>query len=130
METIIRDDEQDGASTTVDTDTVHQQRRSQTDETADPDRLLTILQDDDCRQLLAATATKSLTATELARKCDIPSSTVYRKIEQLLNQDLLEESMRIVTDGYHTKEYSLAIKEIKISIVDREGLEFDVSTVK
>lgn len=130
METIIRDHEQDGASTTGDTDTVQKQIRSQADESADPDRLLTILQDNDCRQLLAATATESLTATELANCCDIPSSTVYRKIEQLLNQDLLEESVRIVTEGYHTKEYGLAIKEIEISIVDREGLEFDVSTVK
>jgi len=130
METIIRDHEQKGASTAGDTERVQRQIRSQADETADPDPLLAILQDDDCRQLLAATATKSLTATELAKGCDIPSSTVYRKIERLLDQDLLEESVRIVTDGYHTKEYSLAIKEIEISVVDREGLEFVVSTVK
>lgn len=123
MKAIHRDREQDGAKTTD-----RQQSRSQGDNTADPDRLLTILQDDDCRELLAATARESLTATELARACDIPSSTVYRKIDQLLDQDLLEESMRIRTNGYHTKEYRLAVKEIRVSLVDRGGLEFDVST--
>lgn len=130
METVTRDNEQNGASTTVETDTVRQERRSQPDVATDPDRLLGVLGDDGCRQLLAATAIDSLTATELASACEIPSSTVYRKIEQLLEQGLLEESIRVVTDGYHTKEYSMAVEEIRISIVDREGIEFDVSTVE
>lgn len=130
METVTQDDDRDGASADIDSDAVGQQRGSRPDTTVDLDRMLRALQDDDCRQLLEATATDSLTATELARECDIPSSTVYRKLERLSDLDLLRESIRIGTDGDHTTEYELAVEAVTISIVNQDGLEFAVSTVQ
>lgn len=95
----------------------------------DLDAVLTALHDEDCRQLLEATFDDALTARELGERCDIPTSTVYRKLELLDTLGLLEASMRICENGDHAKEYAQTLEEITICIDDREGLNVEMSTV-
>lgn len=82
------------------------------------EELLTALDDADCRAVLEATGEEALTAAELGERCDIPSSTVYRKVEQLTETGLLEEQLRVRRSGKHTREYRRRVDELSVSIGD------------
>lgn len=84
--------------------------------------LLGALEDADCRALLEATGEEALSASELGERCDIPSSTVYRKVEQLTEAGLLEEQLRVSRSGKHTREYRRRVDQISLSI-DAGGTE-------
>jgi len=51
--------------------------------------LLTVLDDPDCRAVLEVTGEKPLSAGDIIERCDIPSSTAYRKIDRLIEAGLL-----------------------------------------
>lgn len=82
----------------------------------DTDAALEALDDPDCRELLEATADEALTAGELVEACDVPRSTTYRKVEQLVEAGLLEEAVRISPDGKHASEYRRAVEDVVVSI--------------
>ncbi|MFB6097478.1 MAG: ArsR family transcriptional regulator [Haloferacaceae archaeon] len=94
----------------------------ETDDPPELDGVLAALHDEDCRQLLEATAGESLTASELVERCTIPSSTLYRKLEFLTDIDVLEASVRVDASGDHAREYTLTVEEITLRFSDREGL--------
>ncbi|MFB6220471.1 MAG: helix-turn-helix domain-containing protein [Halolamina sp.] len=87
--------------------------------------LLAVLDDEDCRAVLKATGDEPLSAGELADVCDIPSSTVYRKVERLVDAGLLQEGVRIRASGKHTSEYSRCVERVALSI-DDAGTELQV----
>jgi DNA-binding transcriptional ArsR family regulator len=88
----------------------------------DVEELLTALEDADCRAVLEATGEEALSAAELGDCCDIPSSTVYRKVEQLTEAGLLEEQLRVRRSGKHTREYRRAVDQLSLTI-GSEGTE-------
>lgn len=96
----------------------------------DPDTrtVLAALEDGDCRTILEATADEALTASELASRCEIPSSTVYRKLELLTDAGLLEERIRIQMGGKHASEYCRRFEEITIPVADPSGISIDAAT--
>lgn len=55
-----------------------------------------------------------MTAAELATTCDIPQSTLYRKLELLSETTLLEESTVIRQDGHHASRYAIDFTEIRL----------------
>lgn len=75
-------------------------------EQIDTDAALTALNDERCRRILSETEGKALTAQEISQVCDLPSSTTYRKIDLLTDASLLEERMRLRSDGNHVSEYT------------------------
>ncbi len=93
----------------------------------DSETVLTALEDADCRTLLEATADEALTAQELADRCTVPRSTTYRKVELLSEAGLLEERIRIRTDGKHATEYRRAFEDVTISLGDSGGIEVGIS---
>ncbi|AGB36837.1 winged helix-turn-helix domain-containing protein [Natronococcus occultus] len=98
-----------------------------TETNADTGTVLAALEDGDCRAILEATADEALTAAELASRCEIPSSTVYRKLELLTDAGLLEERIRIQMGGKHASEYCQCFDEISISVSDIDGVSIDAS---
>lgn len=96
-----------------------------TETDADTRTVLAALEDGDCRTILEATADEALTAAELATRCEIPSSTVYRKLELLTDAGLLEERIRIQMGGKHASEYCQCFDEIAISVTDADGVSID-----
>ncbi|WP_336325283.1 helix-turn-helix domain-containing protein [Halovenus sp. HT40] len=88
--------------------------------------LMGALEDADCRAILEATSNEALAATELCDACDLSSSTAYRKVDQLTEAGLLEESIRLSQSGAHTSEYSLAISDLEIDL--QGGLELTVTS--
>jgi len=89
----------------------------------DSETALTALNDPDCRELLAATAEEARTAGELIEACSIPRSTAYRKVDLLTDAGLLEEGVRLSTDGKHASEYRRAVEEITVSLSSSDGVE-------
>ncbi|MFB6283357.1 MAG: ArsR/SmtB family transcription factor [Halobacteria archaeon] len=75
----------------------------------------------DCRKILEL-ASEYVTANELSEESGIPRSTIYRKIEMLVDSDLLEESIKLRSDGRHTKTYRRRITSIKVGLTDN-GIE-------
>lgn len=88
--------------------------------------VLDALDDTDCRAILEATRGDSKTASEIADECDLPSSTAYRKIDQLDDADLLTEQLRIRRSGKHVSEYACAVDDVTLS-VGESGVELAVS---
>ncbi|MXR51406.1 helix-turn-helix domain-containing protein [Halovenus sp. WSH3] len=92
----------------------------QTEQTIDDETeistLMGALEDSDCRAILEAASDRALSASELCEICDLPSSTAYRKVDQLTEAGLLEESVRLCTNGSHTSEYSLAVADLEIDL--------------
>lgn len=87
--------------------------------------LLAVLDDQDCRAVLEATGEEPLTAKEVANRCDLSSSTTYRKIDRLVDAGLLTESIRISGTGKHASEYSRSVDRVELSIGDT-GTELQV----
>jgi|SRR6056297_343934 len=83
------------------------------------------LDDPDCREIISA-LDEPLTAAELQDRCEIPQSTLYRKLEQLTDATLLEESTEIRRDGHHANKYVIAFEEVRISIGADHTLDVDI----
>lgn len=80
--------------------------------------LLDALDDADCRAVLEVTGEEPLSAKDIVDRCDIPSSTAYRKIDRLVEVGLLREGIRIRSSGKHASEYSRSIDHLELSIDD------------
>ncbi|ESP90171.1 winged helix-turn-helix domain-containing protein [Candidatus Halobonum tyrrellensis] len=85
--------------------------------------VLEALDDADCRAILRET-TEPMTANELSDTCDIPTSTLYRKLELLSEAALVRERVAINPGGGRTTRYVRDFDDVTISMDDGE---FDVA---
>lgn len=85
------------------------------------------LEDADCRAIMDATSEETLSAAELSEECDLPLSTTYRKIDKLVDADLLEERIRIRKSGKHTSEYVLGVDDLVVSVESSGGMTLRVT---
>ncbi|WP_254811020.1 winged helix-turn-helix domain-containing protein [Natronosalvus amylolyticus] len=93
------------------------------------DAILTALNDDDCRTILqtVSDSDERLSAAELSDRCDVPLSTMYRKLEMLTDAALLEERLRIKRSGKHTSEYGQRIADVRVSVDSGAGIELELA---
>lgn len=71
------------------------------------------LNDEDCRRIIEALE-EPRTASELQERCDIPRSTLYRKLDRLREATLIEEQPEIRADGSHASQYILDFTAVTI----------------
>ena len=83
--------------------------------------LLRAIEDPDCRTILEATGERPLSANELRERYDLPSSTVYRKLERLTDLGLVEERIRVHRTGRHVSEYRRCVGDVRFSVVEGEA---------
>ena len=93
--------------------------------TSDDDRRLDVLGDECARTILVATSDSPRTAKELTTLTDSSSATVYRRINELLSQDLITDCIRFETDGTHATAYEATVDSVNVEITP-DGI--DVST--
>lgn len=86
--------------------------------------VLDALDDAGCRAILRETA-ELMTANELVDACDIPKSTLYRKLELLSQASLVREQDTINPGGGRTTKYERDFADVTISI--DEGGDFSVT---
>lgn len=82
------------------------------------DELLELLGQRRVRQVLAATSREPMSAKELSDECDVALSTVYRRVEEMVDNDLLVERTRIEPDGSHHSVFAANVDHLDVDIDD------------
>ncbi|ELZ98008.1 ArsR family transcriptional regulator [Haloferax mucosum ATCC BAA-1512] len=88
--------------------------------------ILDILSDEYARDILAATSVKPMSAQQLANRCEMSKPTVYRRVEQLQEHDLIEEQTKVQTSGNHYKVYAATLSGFSLEL-DEGRFEVSVS---
>ncbi|MFP8957105.1 helix-turn-helix domain-containing protein [Natrialbaceae archaeon A-CW3] len=81
-----------------------------------PATQLNVLGDECARTILIAASEGPRTAKELTEKADCSSATVYRRINNLLESELLAECIRFEKNGSHTTAYEATIDHLRVEI--------------
>lgn len=79
--------------------------------------ILAILDDDYARAILEATRRKQMSAKELSEERDMSISTVSRRVNTLLEYDLLIERTHIDPDGHHYSKYEAQLDRVDIQLL-------------
>jgi predicted DNA-binding ArsR family transcriptional regulator len=82
---------------------------------AEAARLFDALDSDACRTVVRALEDGPMTAKELQAAGDIPLSTVYRCVNELVDTPLVEETTRMSEGGHHASEYSRPVETMVVS---------------
>lgn len=82
-----------------------------------------LLADDAARAILEATATEARSAEELAEHCGVSTPTIYRRLEELREADLVDERTEPDADGHHYTVYRATLDTAVVELTE-EG--FDV----
>ncbi|AGN00837.1 transcription regulator [Salinarchaeum sp. Harcht-Bsk1] len=86
-----------------------------TDGTSD---LLDLLGEARNREILAATSRETLSAKELSEECDVALSTIYRRVDEMVEHDLLVERTRIESDGSHHSVFDANVDRVGVDVGD------------
>ncbi|ELY83024.1 winged helix-turn-helix domain-containing protein [Natrinema gari] len=103
-----------------------QASNTRSESTADHAAQLDVLGDDCARTILIATSEGPKTAKELTKRTDSSSATVYRRINNLLESELIAECVRFDDDGSHTTAYEATVDVLRVRI-DADGIDVAVS---
>jgi len=91
--------------------------------------VLDALNDEDCRAIIRAIE-EPMTASEVSERCDIPTSTTYRKLDLLTEASLLAEGTEVRADGHHATLYDVDFEEVAVALENEGTRELDVSVVR
>ncbi len=89
------------------------------------DDVLETLGDEPTRRIIE-TLSEPMTANELSEACDIPLSTMYRKLDTLTDASLITESTKIQRGGQHTTRYELDFTEISVLLSENHTLRANI----
>ena len=87
--------------------------------------VLVALDDADCRAILRETA-EPMTANELIDACDIPKSTLYRKLDRLSTASLVREQDTINPEGGRITLYERDFDDVTISMDEDDDFSVTV----
>lgn len=59
-----------------------------------------------------------MSAKALSSECEVARSTIYRRVEDMLDSDLLVERTRIESDGSHHSVYEANVDHLDVDIED------------
>lgn len=77
------------------------------------------LENDTSRAILAHTSNEALSANELADRIDVSLTTIYRKLEQLTADNLVQDMLQLDQSGDHYRVYRTRLKRINV-VIDEE----------
>ncbi|SFL44792.1 Helix-turn-helix domain-containing protein [Halogranum rubrum] len=90
-------------------------------------QLLTLLGDDAVRGILAATDKEPMSAQMLDEHCDASLTTIYRRLEDLLEHQLLQVETAVRSDGNHYGLYEANLDHLNVTL---ENGDFDVELAR
>lgn len=82
----------------------------------EPESVFDLLGSERARRILALASEESLSADDLAEHCDASLPTIYRRLNALVEFDLLHEETRIDADGNHYKTYEADVERISVVV--------------
>jgi predicted transcriptional regulator len=94
-------------------------------EDTDVAHLAALLDDVTVRCILLATRSEPMSAERIADHCDVSPTTVYRRVEDLREADLLVEGTRPDEDGHHYTVYRAILDRVVVDVTD-DGFEVAV----
>jgi predicted transcriptional regulator len=89
----------------------------------DAETVFSLLDDEDTRAILGALH-EPRTARELMTACDIPRSTTYRKLDDLVDAGLVAQRIRPSRSGNHASEYARTIDGVHVDL-SSDGVRVD-----
>ena len=92
---------------------------------SDAAAMFELFDDEYARDILVATYDEPKSAETLAELCDASPSTVYRRVQRLEDQHLIDAEQRIDPDGHHYEVYSANLQRVTIELTEN-GIEVDV----
>ncbi|MDR9380311.1 MAG: helix-turn-helix domain-containing protein [Natronomonas sp.] len=95
------------------------------DDAPDIDAVLEALYDEDCRIILSE-LTDPRTASTLLERCEIPRSTLYRKLDLLVEATLVQEGTEIREEGSHANRYTPDFEEVIVSRNEAGAIEIEI----
>lgn len=90
-----------------------------------PANILDLFGDSIARAILILANTDPVAVNEIAERLDVSNPTVYRRIDPLVDANLLEEKRQIDQDGNQHKVYKTILDEVTFKI---EGDSYTVDT--
>jgi DNA-binding transcriptional ArsR family regulator len=94
---------------------------SRRDDAPTSEEVLNALGDEPTRAIITELS-EPMTANELSEACDIPLSTMYRKLDRLTDANLLMESTEIRRSGQHATLYARGFTQLTVTVDDDEQL--------
>ncbi|SEH17894.1 Helix-turn-helix domain-containing protein [Natronorubrum sediminis] len=94
-------------------------------ETPDTERVIGVLDDADCRAIIAILE-EPKTASEIADEAELPLSTAYRKLDRLTDAELVSETAGVRRGRHQTARYVATFDRIAITLDDDREFRVDV----
>ncbi|WP_411967443.1 helix-turn-helix domain-containing protein [Haloferax sp. YSSS75] len=99
----------------------------------DPDELLELLGDEYVRSILVATSRRPQSVKELSDEFGVAQSTIYRRLDEMVDHRLLEEQTELVADGSHHSVYKAKLTHLDMVVADGElriEMDYDESAAE
>lgn len=79
--------------------------------------IASLLEDETVRTILTATSVEPMSANALSEQCGVSEPTIYRRLEQMRDCDLVEEQTKVDTaGGHHRKVYAPRLERVEIEL--------------
>ncbi|WP_423744232.1 winged helix-turn-helix domain-containing protein (plasmid) [Haladaptatus sp. SPP-AMP-3] len=83
-----------------------------------PADLFSLLDDEYARAILTKTSNQPMSAQTLSTECDASLPTIYRRLNDLEEENLVEKRTQLEADGNHRAVYEAAVGHVEIDIAD------------
>lgn len=90
-----------------------------------PSNVLDVFADTVARNTLVLANGQPVSANKLAETLDVSPPTIYRRIDPLVDANLLKELHRVDPDGNQHKEYETVLEEVTVAI-ENDGYAVDI----
>lgn len=98
---------------------------SNDDQQATTAELLELLGDEYARRVLKAAAEEPVSANAIAESTEISRPTVYRRLDRLVEADLVRSELAVDSDGNHYRRYRTIFETVTLRI-DEAGISLTV----
>ena len=88
------------------------------DDDRDVAAISSLLADECARTILTETATKPLSAKELSERCEVSPPTVYRRLDELEEYNLVNEQTHPDAEGHHYNVYTATLDRIVVELTE------------
>jgi predicted transcriptional regulator len=82
------------------------------------EKLFALLDDEYARTILTKTSEQPMSAKALGDACDASLPTIYRRIDRLLECDLLVEQTEFQNEGRHYSIYEARLERVTVELAD------------
>lgn len=90
-----------------------------------PTNIFDVFGDELARQILILTSERPLSADALSEHLDASPPTIYRRVNTLIEYDLVTSRQRVDDDGHHYRTFETTLKRVAFEIEDG-GYNIDV----